>query len=508
MDLPCPPRWGTPRDPSRPTLGPAMGAVARLLGKPLLPWAQYVADVSLEIDPTTGLLWYREVNVLTPRQSTKSTLLLVKNVHRATATDQFGPRQRLVYTAQTRNDAREKWEDDFVATLQASSAFKNRIRVSYANGRERILFSNGSTLGIDATTETSGHGSTLDGTDIDEGFSRVDNRTEQAARPAMITRPQPQLWVASTGGWLGGSPYLWDKVETGREIVRLNEPSRRCYFEWGAPDDADADDREAWKACMPGLLCNGGIISLEAIENEYAEAVRQGKLNEFRRAYLNQWVDQFAADESPINEQRWAALTDPYASRLEPVAFGVHVTPDRSATMIGVAGRRADGLIQVELAVQQAGTDWALPWLIERASRWLPCAITLDGTALALEATLADAKVTAYPTNSTDRAQATVDFYDAVCPSPESGEKATVRHLGDPVLTTAVKAARKRVINQRWVWEGDNAIGPLVAVTLAHHGLLAHERPAPRPATPLLAGGLDSAGTVAGGEIDLRSVMF
>lgn len=482
-----------------------MGAVSRLLGTPFMPWQQHVADIALEVDPTTGLLWYREVDLTVPRQSGKSKLLLAKNVHRATATDHFGHRQRLIYTAQTRNDAREKWEDDFVATLQASNAFRNRIQVSYANGRERIRFSNGSTLGIDATTESSGHGPTIDGTDIDEAFSRVDNRTEQASRPAMITRSQPQLWVVSTGGWLGGSPYLWEKIETGRAILRHGAPSRRAYVEWSAPEDADPGDESVWWATMPAL---GYTISIETIRQEYAAAVQQGKLNEFRRAYLNQWVDQFAADESPINEQRWAALADPYASRLEPVAFGVHVTPDRSATMIGVAGRRADGLIQVELAVQQAGTDWALPWLIERARRWLPCAITLDGTALALEATLADAKVTAYPTNSTDRAQATVDFYDAVCPSPGSGEKATVRHLGDPVLVTAVKAARKRVINQRWVWEGDNAIGPLVAVTLAHHGLLAHERPVKRPAQPLLAVKVDSAGTVAGGELDLRSVMF
>jgi hypothetical protein len=479
-----------------------------LLGKPLLPWARYVADVALEIDPETGLLWYREINVLTPRQSTKSTLLLVKNVHRATATDHFGPRQRLVYTAQTRIKAREKWEDDYVAALSAAPAFRNRFTVSYAHGAERIKFRNGSTFGIDATTDSSGHGSTVDGTDIDEAFSRIDNRTEQAARPAMITRLQPQLWVTSTGGWLGESPYLWDKVENGRILVSEGASTRRAYFEWSAPQDADPGDERVWAACMPGLQCNGGIISIEAVRNEYDEAIRQGKLNEFRRAYLNQWVDQFAPDDAIIDPARWGVLADPDTGRLDPVAFGVHVTPDRTETMIGVCGKRRDGLAQVELAAHGPGTDWALPWLVERASRWKPCATVLDGTALALQATLADEGITSVPTTVGDRAQATVDFYDAVVPSPESGSKATIRHAGDPLITEGLRDARKRTINQRWVWDGPNTVGRVVAVTLAHHGLITYGRPVTPPPSPLLvSGALDGRGTVADG-IDLRTVRF
>jgi hypothetical protein len=38
-------------------------------GTPLMPWQRYVADVALEIDPETGLLAYRGVDVTVPRQS-------------------------------------------------------------------------------------------------------------------------------------------------------------------------------------------------------------------------------------------------------------------------------------------------------------------------------------------------------------------------------------------------------------------------------------------------------
>src|SRR5690349_16076845 len=100
--LPCPPRYGTPRNPDRATLGPAVGAAARRFRKPLMPWQQYVADVGLEINPATGRLAYDEINLTVPRQSGKSTLVEAKATHRCSATGFFGERQRVVYTAQTR----------------------------------------------------------------------------------------------------------------------------------------------------------------------------------------------------------------------------------------------------------------------------------------------------------------------------------------------------------------------------------------------------------------------
>src|SRR5215217_7263151 len=105
----CPPRWASPRSPDRQTLGPRVAEVADLLGTPLMPWQRHVADVALELDPETGLLAYREVILTVPRQSGKTTLLLAVMTHRALG---FGQRQRVLYTAQTRNDARKKWEDE------------------------------------------------------------------------------------------------------------------------------------------------------------------------------------------------------------------------------------------------------------------------------------------------------------------------------------------------------------------------------------------------------------
>jgi phage terminase large subunit-like protein len=123
--LSCAPRYGTPRRPERPTIGGAVGVVARRLGKPLMPWQQHVADVLGEYEIVDGrrVFFYSEYGLTVPRQSGKSTFVMAKAVHRS-STKFFGPRQRVVYTAQTRKKAREKWEDDYAAVLEAHQGLR------------------------------------------------------------------------------------------------------------------------------------------------------------------------------------------------------------------------------------------------------------------------------------------------------------------------------------------------------------------------------------------------
>lgn len=270
-----------------------------------MPWQQYVADVAGEIDPGTGRLAYDKVGLTVPRQSGKSTFVEAKAVHRCSATRFYGNRQHLVYTAQTRQKAREKWEEEFAADLEASAVFRTRIRVHKSNGAEHIRFANGSKFGLEASTEKAGHGSVLDEAYIDEAFAHQDYRLEQAFGPAMITRANKQLVWLSTAGWLDGSPYLEEQVRIGRAVVEEGRQRGYAYFEWSAPEDADPGDEAVWWACMPAL---GRTITVEAIRAEYEKALDAGRLNEFRRAYLNQWVPKDVDDDwLVISQDDWAA---------------------------------------------------------------------------------------------------------------------------------------------------------------------------------------------------------
>ncbi len=450
-----------------------MAEVNRRLGKPLMPWQRYVADVALEVDPVTGRLAYSEVGLTVPRQSGKSTLILGKAVHRASATGFFGPRQRLVYTAQTRNKAREKWEEDYAALVQASKTWGPSVQTHLANGNEHMRFPNGSRFGIEAATEKAGHGPTLDEAYIDEAFAQVDNRLDQAFRPAMITRPNTQLWWVSTAGWVDGSPYLLDKVTRGREQVEMGVREGLAYFEWSAPDDAEIDDREVWRACMPAL---GHTISEDAISGELAAMTDD--IAGFRRAYLNQWVrkEQLSDRDPVIDLAVWEALADdpkdPRAQVVDPVAPAIDMPPDRSTASIAIGGRRADGTGHVELIDHRRGSGWVVSRMLQLNERWRfpPVAIDASGPAGSLIPKLTEAGVEVLPVSAREMGQACGGFYDDV-------NEGTVRHIRSPLLNSALGAARKRSLGDAWAWARKNVtvdISPLVAVTLARFAFDLH----------------------------------
>lgn len=451
--LHCLPRFATARDSSRRTLGDKVGEIAALLGQPLMPWQQFVADVALELDDS-GRLRYRQVVVTVPRQSGKTTLGLSVMVHRALG---FGERQRVLYTAQTRNDARRKWEDEHVFVLERSPLAK-LLTVRRSNGSEQIQWSNGSTHGITSTTDVAGHGETLDLGFVDEAFAHKDDTVEQAFRPAMITRPQPQLWVVSTAG-TEDSIYLNGKVEAGRASVS-DPDSPIAYFEWSASEDADPDDPETWRSCMPAL---GLTVAEEAVAADHASM----KPAEFRRAYLNLRSDRRSGDPV-IDLDVWQSLADERSQAVEPVVFAVDVTPDRGNASIAVAGRRADGKWHVELIEHRPGARWVVDELTRLVDRWKPVAVVLDpgGPAGGLLPSLHEAGIEPLTVTSRQMAQGCAMVFDAV-----AGNE--LRHLGQSELNVAVAGARKRKIGDMWAWSRDSLsvdLSPLVAVTLAMWG--------------------------------------
>jgi phage terminase large subunit-like protein len=447
----CAPRWATPRDPSRRTLGAAAAKIAVELGTPLMKWQRQVLDVALEIDQTTGKLAYRQVVLTVPRQSGKTTLLLALILLRALG----APRQQIRYTAQTGADARKKMRDDWTPALEPTR-FGALFQQRQTNGHEAWLFGNGSLFALTATTRRAGHGGTLDLGILDEAFAQPDWRIEQALLPAMITRPMPQLWVVSTAGTPADSPYLMEKVQMGREVAETGLQHSVAYFEWSADDHADPADPDTWASCMPAL---GHTVSEAAVRADFESL----DSSEFARAYLNRWM---TLDTAPVIAlDAWNALGDPTSSLVDPVCFAFDVTPDRSAASIAVAGARSDGLKHVELVAHRPGTDWVVDALEQLRASHKPSAIVADATGPAgsLLAELAARKVDITTVSASDHAQACGLLFDGVAAR-------TLRHRGSPEILAALDGARKRPLGDAWAWSRKNStvdISPLVASTLA-----------------------------------------
>lgn len=447
-----------------------MGEICyRLTGRRPMPWQQHVWDVALEIDPATGELVYREVVVTVPRQSGKTTLILPRIVWRANAAHLLGGRQTMIYAAQRSKDAKRKWRNTFVEEIKASRVMQGRYSLTLRANEENIRFSSGSLFGPVATGETSVHGDTLDDGTLDEAFSQIDARVEDAWRPAMITRPQAQIWVISTAG-TRKSLYLKGKVKRGRAITEAQRPNRTAYFEWSADPNADPEDPATWRNCMPAL---GWTIREPDIRHEF-ESI-EGGLPAFRRAYLCQWADDFDDDPWVIPEADWWSCEDETSTRVGPMALALDISPDRSSASIGYTANRADGLPMYQVVRHGSGAEWAQPDVVKLAAEKGATCVVLDAAGPAANK-IEDLRTelgTVCPVvalDSSSMANATSDVVDAVVTHQ-------LRHTGQQSMTDALKGAVQLPVGDRWRpgrRKSTADITPFVNLIMSMQGLKLH----------------------------------
>lgn len=456
---PCIPRFATPRTPERKTLGGAAAKIAIELGMPLMDWQRRVLDVALELE--NGQFVYKEVIVTVPRQSGKTTMMLSLILARCLGLDN----QRVVYTAQTRSDARKKWFEEWIPVLDVSP-FAEHFKQRLANGDESLLFDNGSRQGLVASTAKAGHGQTLDLGIIDEAFAQPDARLEQALKPAMVTRnilPHrgSQLWIISTAGTLTASPFLLQKVEAGREISASGHNRQVAYFEWSAPEDADPGDEAVWRGCMPAL---GRTASVDAIRADFLSM----DLHEFQRAYLNVWTTISVDPAFPIAV--WDERKRDYNSEGIVVSLGVDVAFDRSAGAIGAAGYLPGGEeVFVEVLKHERGVKWIVPALKTLIEKHDVSAVVVakDSPAAALLETIKqEVWINLYETNAAENGKAFNMFVDAVV------DRQSVVHPGQPAVRAAIDGGVRRPVGDAgWTWGRKDSgvdISPVSALTLAH----------------------------------------
>lgn len=419
-----------------------------------MPWQQHVADIAGEVDPATGLPIYREIDLLVPRQSGKTTLLLASMVHRAFA---FGRPQNTRYAAQTGDDAIAKWKEH--VEILGQTPLRKYFTTDDTNGQKALVWSNRSRYTPTATTKKSGHGKTLDQGIIDEAFAQIDSRTEQAMRPAMITRHDAQLYVVSTAGD-ATSIFLNSKIDAGRERLELDPlaPSRIAYLDWSAHPDDDPYDERTWWRCMPAL---GRTVRIEEIRAE-AEAMDE---RDFRRAYLNQ-TDMGAAAEQVFDNDDWVATARDNSWIVGPRSFALDVSNDRSWAAVSWAGKNNDGEDHHEVIKHERGTAWVIPFLADKLARngQTTVAVTPGSQAALMQGDLEDAGIEVLVLSRADYQAACADYHDGIV----EHTSVHLRH-GQVPLDIAIAGAVWSNSDVR-VWDRKKAttdICPLVACTAA-----------------------------------------
>jgi len=416
-------------------------------GIDLDPWQQIVLEGGLGED--AGGNWSAfEVGIVVPRQNGKGEILLARQLAGLFLLGE----QLIMHSAHEYKTAAE-------AFLRIKTVIENNDELRKAckrprtsHGEEGIELLNGSRLRFVARSKGSGRGFSGDCVILDEAYE-LGPEQMAAMLPTLSARPNPQLWYASSAG-MESSSQLQQVRERG---IKGDSPGL-AYFEWSADPRADPDDREAWAQANPAL---GIRISEQFIERE-RDAMPD---IEFKRERMGIWDD--ASTQAVIPLDVWESLIDRTSQPLDPVTFAVDIAPDRSASSIGVAGRRADGSWHVEVAENRLGTAWVVDRLVEMR-RWsrLPVRIDTASPAGSLIPSLTEAGVDVETVGAQQYAAACGAIFDAAM-------AARLRHIDQTPLTAAVSGARKRPLGDQWAWNRKDAttdITPLVAVTLAMHG--------------------------------------
>lgn len=476
------------------TLGPEVCDLATLAGLPPDPEQELALNALFALGPNPMISAAFEFAVVAARQNLKTALFQMAALGWLFVTDQ----ELVVWSSHEMDTTNEAFEN-IVNLITDTPALSRRLDPDFGkdpgikrgNGKELIKLRptaecpHGQRLKFKARTHGGARGLTGNKIILDEAYA-LKKVHMGSLLPTLSAVKDPQV-VYGSSACHADSEVLRGVVTRGRE----GTSPRLGYLEFCAPENVCEDE-----ACSHVVGVEGcAMDNLEyvrmanpALERritvDYILAEREAlPPEEFGRERLG-WHDKpDSATEALIKPDQWKALEDPLSEPLDPVAFGVYVKLDRTASAIGVVGRRADGKFHVGIvpAVRGKsidslpGTAWIPDRVKELAGEWKPCAVVIDGhsAAASLITTIEGLGVEVVKSNATDLAKACGLFYDAVMAEPDS--EASLRHRAATPLTRSVTSAKKRDLSDAWAWDRkdkDSDITQLMAVTLAMHGLI------------------------------------
>jgi hypothetical protein len=476
------------------TLGPEVCDLATLAGLPPDPEQELALSALFALGPNPMISAAFEFAVVAARQNLKTALFQMAALGWLFVTDQ----ELVVWSSHEMDTTNEAFEN-IVNLITDTPALSRRLDPDFGkdpgikrgNGKELIKLRptaecpHGQRLKFKARTHGGARGLTGNKIILDEAYA-LKKVHMGSLLPTLSAVKDPQV-VYGSSACHADSEVLRGVVTRGRE----GTSPRLGYLEFCAPENVCEDE-----ACSHVVGVEGcAMDNLEyvrmanpALERritvDYILAEREAlPPEEFGRERLG-WHDKpDSATEALIKPDQWKALEDPLSEPLDPVAFGVYVKLDRTASAIGVVGRRADGKFHVGIvpAVRGKsidslpGTAWIPDRVKELAGEWKPCAVVIDGhsAAASLITTIEGLGVEVVKSNATDLAKACGLFYDAVMAEPDS--EASLRHRAATPLTRSVTSAKKRDLSDAWAWDRkdkDSDITQLMAVTLAMHGLI------------------------------------
>lgn len=487
------------------SLGFALIAFADLLGVKLLPWQRWLAVHMLELLPD-GMLRFRTVVVLVARQNGKSTLSQVLALFFMAV---YGW-PLILGTAQDLDVAEEVWQGA-VDLLEDDEEMKDLVRnVVKVNGKKTLILTNGGRYKVKAANRRAGRGLSGDLIMLDElrehqswdAWGAITKTTMARAEALVLALSNAGdassivlRYLRKMGHLAAGDPDgLAANDDPGLLLPSLAEvddlddldvddfaqdEETLGIFEWSAAPGCDVWDRDAWAQANPSL---GHTIT----ERTIASAAKTDPEWVFRTEVLCQWSDGSLEGLFPPGSWEGRAGTDPeHPGCLDPdssipdgapFVFAVDVSWDRSQSHVAAVGYREDGTPHVEVVASRYGTDWVLPWLLERQHTPGCRGVALQSAGAPVSSllpALKDAGLDVIEWAGSDLGRGTGEFYDLV-------RAGGLRHLPQPVLDVAAATAVAKPLADSWVVDRKKSpvdAAPLIATMAGLWALLNYKEP-------------------------------
>jgi hypothetical protein len=343
------------------TRGGELVEVADRAGFALDDWQRLALNDVAAVDDAGALAAF-EAAVVVARQCGKTRIGKVYALYWALEGEQ------VLYTSHRADTAR--------VAFDRLSAVADRFggEIIWSNGREKITFPGGGSIGFSTRSGRLGRGRTLDKVVVDEA-QVCDPDHISALVPTMRTRPGAQVL------YLACMP---DARSNGNCVV-LYELRRRAkagdsrltWVEWSAdardqegnelqahelPEEL-LDDRKLWRQATPAPERRIPMSRLEAEREAFA---RDPAAFAVECLSIPIWPDLAAATAGPISIQEWDALADADSeipdrrpTEVSEVVLGFDTSPERWVSL-ALAGRRDDGDLHGEVAGRFQGADEAI----------------------------------------------------------------------------------------------------------------------------------------------------
>jgi len=338
-----------------------------------------------------------------------------------------------------------------------------------SNGEQELRFANGSVIMFGARAQGFGRG--FEEVDV-EVFDEAQILTEKTLDDMVPATNQSRMSAGALLFYIGTPPKPTDpgaefssKRTKALDAKARNVTTDLVYIEMSADEDADPDDEAQWAKANPSYPHRTPLESMQRMRANLSND------DSFKREALGIW-DPLSSSRV-IDEVTWKKRGDPASMAIKRLTLSIEVPPDRKSAAVGLAGQRADGKWHVELDEERGSVDWAIPWVVERASKNTLHAVVVDELSGLAEKRgerwyLIGTKivVTLAGSEGRDMAVACGWYYDGIY-------EGTVFHTDQPQVNASLAVATKRQLQGRWAWNRRDAtsnISPVVAETLALWG--------------------------------------